>query len=99
MSDESPTFEVPSEPLDLPGVGPVKAVALGLTEAIFFGEPGETPRARMQRMIARCVVREDGSPVMTGDDWERYGARHRAAGRQVAAVVLRLNGDADEGNA
>lgn len=61
------------------------------------GETEEQGRARaggliVPRVLHQCVVDPDGASLMTADEWDQFGALHRADVFRLFNVAMRLSG-------
>lgn len=60
-------------------------------------KPGATQHALVPHLLARAVVLDDGAPLYTLQQWQTWGARHKAASLQLFLTAMRLSGlDAGE---
>lgn len=44
------------------------------------------------KMLAQCVLADDGEPLWGAQDWEAWGATHLADALQLSTVAMRLSG-------
>ena len=67
-----------------------------LEQAAYAAHTAKQPFRNMRaRMVALCVVGEDGKPVFTGQDIETLGEKSAAALDRVYAAAARLNAITD----
>lgn len=92
---------VPEKTDEIEGVGPVLVRALTLSQRMRVFKIEEHEH-RMLAMLAACVLRPDGTPLYSAEEWDRFGSTldgHRKA-MELAAISHELSeGDAKKTSA
>lgn len=76
-STPPPAPKLPEESLEIPELGGhVLVRGLLLRDRITLATQVDAGFARVARMLHLCVLRDDGKPIYTEEEWERFGAIH-----------------------
>lgn len=83
-------IQLPQEPMTMEGVGEVTVRGLSLKERMRLTDLGDNAEFVLQ-LLATCVE-QDGAPVGTSEDWDRYCAVHEKEAGRAVDLALTLSG-------